>query len=63
KWIYCFEDVHTVIYMVSLSEFNQFLFEDNITNRMEESLSLFSEVMNSRWLGPARNIILFVKPD
>ncbi|EFC38689.1 predicted protein [Naegleria gruberi] len=63
KWIHCFEDTHTLIYMVSLSEFNQTLIEDNSTRRMDESLSLISEVMNSRWFVGLRKIILFVKPD
>lgn len=40
KWAHCFEDVAAIIFFVSLSKFNQTLFEDGVTNRMVESLSL-----------------------
>ncbi|KAF7632065.1 hypothetical protein Mgra_00008512 [Meloidogyne graminicola] len=31
KWIHCFDDVHAIIFVVALSEFDQVLFEDNKT--------------------------------
>ena len=41
KWINCFEDVTAVIFVASLSEYDQTLMEDGESNRMEESLKLF----------------------
>ena len=34
KWIHCFEGVTAVIFVVGLSEFDQCLVEDGVTNRM-----------------------------
>ncbi|KAG2370612.1 hypothetical protein C9374_014751 [Naegleria lovaniensis] len=35
-----------ILYLVPLSEFNQFCYEDDVTNRTTESLKLFSEFAN-----------------
>lgn len=34
KWIHCFENVTAIIFVVSLSEYNQRLYEDSSVNRM-----------------------------
>jgi GTPase SAR1 family protein len=34
KWIHCFEGVTAVIFVAAISEYDQVLFEDNVTNRM-----------------------------
>lgn len=44
KWIHCFDDVKAVIYLASLSGYNQVLFEDSSENIMHESLKLFEDV-------------------
>ncbi|KAI6234629.1 G-protein alpha subunit [Aphelenchoides fujianensis] len=41
KWIHCFDNVNAIIFISSLSEYDQTLREDNCTNRMQESLKLF----------------------
>jgi len=63
KWIHCFEGVTAVIYVTSLSEYDQTLFEDNKTNRMEESLKLFTEICNSIWFKNSYMILFFNKMD
>jgi len=63
KWIHCFEGVTAVIYVTSLSEYDQTLFEDNKTNRMEESLKLFAEICNSTWFKNSHMILFFNKMD
>ena len=40
KWIHCFEDITAVLYCVGMSEYDQVLYEDNVTNRIHESLKL-----------------------
>lgn len=59
KWIHCFQEVTVIIFVVATSEFDQLLEEDLATNRMLESLKLFSDVINNRWFSNT-NIILFL---
>lgn len=49
KWIHCFENVTAVIFVAAISEYDQRLFEDGNTNRLDEALKLFDEISNSRW--------------
>ena len=37
KWIHCFENVTAVIFVAAINEYNQVLYEDNTTSRMDES--------------------------
>lgn len=46
KWLHCFDSVTAVIYLAALDEYNMTLEEDNSTNRLEESLRLFTDVGN-----------------
>ncbi|KAK6623832.1 hypothetical protein RUM44_010688 [Polyplax serrata] len=50
KWIYCFENVKAVLFVVALSGYDMTLIEDPQVNRLEESLSLFSQIVNNRHL-------------
>lgn len=43
KWIHLFSSVTSVIFVTSMSEYNQTLWEDSTTNRLTESVSLFKE--------------------
>ncbi|CAK5074101.1 unnamed protein product [Meloidogyne enterolobii] len=63
KWIHCFDDVHAIIFVVALSEYDQVLFEDTRTNRMIESLRLFRSVCNSRWFYNTAMILFLNKKD
>lgn len=45
--------------MAALSEYDQVLEEDSSVNRMEEALTLFSSICNSRWFVNT-SIILFL---
>jgi len=44
KWIHCFDEVTSIFFIVAISEFDQRLREDEATNRLTESFSLFREV-------------------
>ncbi|KCV68700.1 guanine nucleotide-binding protein subunit alpha, other [Fonticula alba] len=59
KWIYCFENVTAIIFVVAISAYNQNLLEDETVNRMQEALSLFSSICNSEWF-VRTSIILFL---
>eukprot|EP01124_Arcella_intermedia_P002335 TRINITY_DN11268_c0_g1_i2.p1 TRINITY_DN11268_c0_g1~~TRINITY_DN11268_c0_g1_i2.p1 ORF type:complete len:339 (-),score=83.87 TRINITY_DN11268_c0_g1_i2:90-1106(-) len=58
KWIHCFEHVN-----VALSEFDQTLHEDKVTNRMTESLKLFQEVCSSKWFVNTKLVLILNKAD
>jgi len=47
KWIHQFAGVQSIIFITSLSEYNQTLREDIHTNRSKESLELFGQTINS----------------
>ncbi|KAI9271313.1 G-alpha protein [Sporodiniella umbellata] len=59
KWIHCFENVTALVFLVAISEYDQVLFEDASVNRLQESLTLFDSICNSRWFLKT-SIILFL---
>lgn len=63
KWINCFQNVKTVLFVVAISEFDQVCFEDEVTNRLQESLTVFDNVCNSKWFEATPMILLFNKID
>jgi len=63
KWIHCFENVNALVFVASLSEYDQVLFEDGETNRMEESLRVFESVCNSTWFEKTSIILFLNKVD
>jgi guanine nucleotide-binding protein G(i) subunit alpha len=63
KWIHCFQEVAAIIFVTSLSEYDQMLYEDETQNRMKESLTLFDEICNSRWFQETSMILFLNKTD
>jgi len=59
KWIHCFENVTAVLFVAAISEFDQVLYEDDVTNRMSEAIHLFRDISKSEWFQQT-NIILFL---
>lgn len=49
KWIDIFENVTGIMFIASLSEYNEVLEEDRSKNRMQESLDLFEGIVNLPW--------------
>ena len=49
KWIHCFNDVTAVIFVAALSGYDMKLFEDQETNRIHESLTLFDAICNNHF--------------
>jgi len=41
--------VTALVFLVALSEYDQMLYEDESVNRMQEALTLFDSICNSRW--------------
>jgi len=63
KWIHCFENVTAVLFVAAISEYDQVLYEDENTNRMNEALNLFEEICNSRWFRDTSMILFLNKRD
>jgi len=63
KWIHCFENVTCVIFVVAISAYDQVLYEDENTNRLEEAMNLFDEICNSRWFRKTSIILFLNKRD
>ncbi|KAK9763067.1 guanine nucleotide-binding protein subunit alpha, variant 2 [Basidiobolus ranarum] len=63
KWIHCFENVTAIVFMVAISEYDQNLIEDDTVNRMQEALTLFDSICNSRWFTKTSVILFLNKID
>lgn len=63
KWVHCFDDVTAVLFVAAVSEYDQVLFEDETTNRVEEALTIFDEISNSVWFKGSTTILFLNKRD
>jgi len=63
KWIHCFENVTGVLFVSSLTGYNEKLWEASDENRMVDSLSLFKNICNSRWFKDSAMIVFLNKKD
>merc|ERR1719489_708850 len=63
KWLHCFDNVATVIFVVACSEYDQTLREDPTVNRMTESLRLFASICCSQWFTNSAMLVFFNKTD
>jgi len=48
--------------VAALNEYDQLLYEDNMTNRLHETLNLFGEICSNKWFQRA-TLILFLNKD
>lgn len=58
KWIHCFENITSIIFVVDLASYDQVLLEESSQNRMMESLVYFDSVVNSNWFMRTSIILL-----
>uniref|UniRef100_UPI00398F83E3 guanine nucleotide-binding protein subunit alpha-14 isoform X1 n=2 Tax=Pristiophorus japonicus TaxID=55135 RepID=UPI00398F83E3 len=63
KWIHCFENVTSIIFLVALSEYDQVLAECDNENRMEESKALFKTIITYPWFHSSSVILFLNKVD
>lgn len=63
KWIHCFEQVTSVIFVAALSEYNMSMFEDERTNRMTDALELWSEMCETAAFARCAMILFLNKRD
>jgi len=62
KWIHHFEFVSCVLYVASLSAYDEAMFESPM-NSMEDSIKLFHEQINSHWFEKAVVFLVLNKSD
>mmetsp|Transcript_15440 Transcript_15440/g.19114 ORF Transcript_15440/g.19114 Transcript_15440/m.19114 type:complete len:381 (+) Transcript_15440:305-1447(+) len=63
KWIHSFENVTTVMFVAAVSEYNQYLYEDNNKHRQEEAVELFRQQLCSQWFLDVPFILFLNKKD
>lgn len=63
KWMHCFERVTAVIFVASLSSYNEVLLEDETVTVMNEEINLFENICNSRWFTDTAFILFLNKRD
>lgn len=63
KWIHCFDSVTSIIFLASLSEYDQVLLENQKESRMEESLALFCTIISFHGFKRASFILFLNKKD
>merc|ERR1711994_927127 len=63
KWIHCFEHVTAVIFVASLSCYDEVMFEDEEKNSMVDSIELFEKICNNEWFKDTAMILFLNKKD
>eukprot|EP00042_Codosiga_hollandica_P056730 m.825352 g.825352 ORF g.825352 m.825352 type:complete len:349 (+) comp59409_c0_seq7:280-1326(+) len=63
KWIHCFEDVTSIVFVIAISEYDQTLAEDPTANRMTEALTLFKHITREKAFEKASFILFLNKMD
>ncbi|KAG9032306.1 hypothetical protein FRB95_001627 [Tulasnella sp. JGI-2019a] len=59
KWIHCFSDVATILFLVSLSGYDQCLIEDKDANQMQDAMAIWDSICHSQWF-TSTSIMLFL---
>lgn len=63
KWIHCFQDVTSILFLVSLSGYDQTLTEDHETNQMQDSMIVWESICSSPWFEHTSFILFLNKED
>lgn len=63
KWMHCFDRVTAVIFVAAISEYDQILYEDEKTNRLQEALDVFGEIANLKFFTNTSIILFLNKTD
>ncbi|KAF8992041.1 guanine nucleotide binding protein, alpha subunit [Cyathus striatus] len=62
KWIHCFQDVTSILFLVSLSGYDQCLVEDKDANQMQDAMTIWDSICHSQWFKQT-SIILFLNKN
>lgn len=62
KWIHCFQDVTSILFLVSLNGYDQCLIEDKDANQMQDAMTIWDSICHSQWF-KSTSIILFLNKN
>ncbi|KAF5312023.1 hypothetical protein D9619_003664 [Psilocybe cf. subviscida] len=62
KWIHCFQDVTSILFLVSLNGYDQCLVEDKDANQMQDAMTIWDSICHSQWFKQT-SIILFLNKN
>jgi len=62
KWLHYFQDVTSILFLVSLSGYDQCLLEDKDVNQMQDAMAIWDSICRSQWF-KLTSIILFLNKD
>jgi len=63
KWIHCFQDVTSILFLVSLSGYDQCLAEDKDANQMQDAMAIWDSICHSQWFRNTSLILFLNKED
>jgi len=63
KWIHCFEDVTTLLFLVSLNAYDQCMVEDKTTNQMRDAMAIWQSICKAKWFLDKPMILFLNKED
>jgi guanine nucleotide-binding protein G(i) subunit alpha len=63
KWIHHFDNMTSILFVVSLSDYDRIFHPDIDQNVLTETLTLFDSIVNSKWFQLSSIILFFNKID
>ncbi|KAL8646043.1 MAG: hypothetical protein Q9226_007038 [Calogaya cf. arnoldii] len=63
RWSGFFDHVDAILFTVDIGCWDQMLYEDETANRMQEALSVFDAIVNSKWFVNTTIALIFTKYD
>ncbi|EIN05403.1 heterotrimeric G protein alpha subunit 4 [Punctularia strigosozonata HHB-11173 SS5] len=63
KWIHCFQDVTSILFLASLSGYDQCLVEDKDAHQMQDAMTIFDSICTSAWFKQTSIILFLNKQD
>jgi len=63
KWVPFFEGVDCVLFVAAISGYNKTLFEDGVTNRMQDAMNLFQKTVKEKMLQRSSLVLFLNKRD
>ncbi|KAJ6610197.1 heterotrimeric G protein alpha subunit 4 [Mycena sp. CBHHK59/15] len=63
KWVHCFQDVASILFLVSLSGYDQCLTEDQDVNQMQDAMTIWESICHSQWFKQTTIILFLNKND
>ena len=63
KWFQCFDELTCILYFCDSSAFDKTLLEDRVTNRLDESVTVYDTIINNHCFRSVTVILCFNKVD